>query len=83
MLWETQGRHVAAISGLRFCSVCIIFMYLATTPQNSAKHPKIHKNDPNTKRLAPIGRFLDVTITVNKYSHLLSELKRKEKKMIL
>ncbi len=83
MLWETQGRHVASISGLWLCAACFILFTLATTPKNSAKHPEIHKNDPNTKRLAPIGKFLNVTITVNKSSHLLSKLKRKGKKLIL
>ncbi len=64
--------------------LCASFLFtLATTPKNSAKHPKIHKNDPNTKRLAPTGNFLNVTITVNKSSHLLSKLKRKEKKLIV
>ena len=46
---------------------------LATTPKNSAKHPKMHKNDPDTTRLAPTGNCLNVTITVNKSSHLLSK----------
>ncbi|WP_419590381.1 hypothetical protein, partial [Thiolapillus sp.] len=64
--------------------LCASFLFtLATTLKNSAKHPKIHKNDPNTKRLAPTGNFLNVTITVNKSSHLLSKLKRKEKKLIV
>ncbi|WP_419631128.1 hypothetical protein, partial [Thiolapillus sp.] len=63
---------------------CASFMFtLATNTKISAKHPKVHKNDPNTKRLAPTGNFLNVTITVNKSSHLLSKSKRKEKKLIL
>uniref|UniRef100_UPI003AF9FDDB hypothetical protein n=1 Tax=Thiolapillus sp. TaxID=2017437 RepID=UPI003AF9FDDB len=53
--------------------LCASFLFtLATTPKNSAKHPKIHKNDPNTKRLAPTGNFLNVTITVKKSTYLLT-----------
>ena len=64
--------------------LCASFLFtLVTTPKNSAEHPEIHKNDPNTKRLAPTGNFLNVTITVNKSSRLLSKLQRKEKKLIL
>ena len=33
----------------------------------------------NIERLAPIGDFLNESITVNKSNHLFSELKRKEK----
>ena len=65
--------------------LCASFLFaLATTPKKtSAKHPKIHQNDPNTKRLAPTGKFLNVTITVNKSSYILLKLKRKNKKLIL
>ena len=53
--------------------LCASFLFtLATTPKISAKHLKVHKNDPNTKRLALTGNFLNVTITVKKSTYLLT-----------
>ena len=68
---------------LILCCVLHCFCTLATTLETVPNTLKYTKMTPNTKRLALTGDLLNESITVNKSSHLLSKLKRKEKKLIL